>query len=126
MPPREATPVDTPANSRSLLDVSRHRHSSLLFALVVVLGAGLWTAGAAPRSALASADAAPHGDVLTASQHVAVGVVARAMRAPLPCTATSRSCDALATIVLPLGALGQTPAPHCPTPLYALLGVYRL
>jgi len=107
--------------------VSRARLSSLLLALLVVLGGSAWATEFAPPIAFATShDGSTHGDALTASRHVEVGVVARTLRTPLPCASTSRACDGLATIALPLRALGPTPAPHCPVPLYALLRVYRL
>src|SRR5437868_3142470 len=79
--PLPCTPVDSSADSRSLLDVSRARLSSLLIALLVVLGGSAWAAEFVPPIAFATShDGATHANALTASRHVEVGVVARTLR----------------------------------------------
>jgi hypothetical protein len=109
-----------------VLGVTRFRHTSTLLALLLVLGGAFSTCVAAPGIASVPTDQTPHGDVLTARAHVEAGVVARPPRSPLPYASTSRSCDALAIVAVPLRARGAVPTAHRHTPLYALLRVYRL
>ena len=98
----------------------------MLLALLLVLGGALWAFASAPSVACGSTDRAPHGNVLAASHHLDVGVVARPLRSPLPYASASRSCEASATIGVPRRTLGLVPTAHRHTPLYALFRVYRL
>ncbi len=98
----------------------------MLAGLLVALAVGLCVADADPRRAGAGSAELPAADVLVASQRGEAVAVARTLRVPGPCAASSRPNARLTATDLTGATAWHTPTQHRHVPLYTLLRVYRL
>jgi hypothetical protein len=100
--------------------------STRRFGLLAALVVSLWALDGAPRTGFVGPEHGAHADTLSASRHVAAGVVARTLRTPLPSASVGLACGCLAALAFARAGFRRVPAPRRQTPLYALFRVYRL
>jgi hypothetical protein len=105
--------------------VSSRRHLALLVVALALVAFGLASRGPAAPPAHDGAGTSQHAAALTATAHLHPSVVARTLRHPLPGSSVAHTRGAA---LVAARALLFAPARvlHRHTPLYTLLGVYRL
>ena len=122
---RGASPIDSTASTRTLVDVSPRPRRALPLLVTVLLAVALLAVSTSARAASDPLEQGERGATLTATAHVERGVVARPLRPP---TASGTLVEARGTTMI--AAATRSPAPlravSSRTPRYALLGVYRL